>query len=81
MHIIDGVVKFGFSGSDIWSNVLLIVGSVSGFLLVGICIRFAPIVFDLIRHALYMKKTHGSVTMYGLWDEGRAMYYNRRDGV
>lgn len=42
---------WGFGAAEIWSNVLLIVGSLSGFLLLGICIYLAPSVMFIIRQA------------------------------
>jgi hypothetical protein len=43
--------NWGFGAAEIWSNVLLIVGSLSGFLLLGICIYMAPSVMFIIRQA------------------------------
>ncbi|MEK4493988.1 hypothetical protein NYE44_30515 [Paenibacillus sp. FSL L8-0493] len=50
--IFSGTADWGFGASDVWSNVMLIVGSVSAFLVLGICIKFAPKVFTVIFKAL-----------------------------
>ncbi|MMZ55613.1 hypothetical protein D1872_174720 [compost metagenome] len=51
--IFDGTANWGFTGSDIWTNVMLIVASLSTFVILGICIKFAPRVFGVIRSALF----------------------------
>lgn len=50
--IFDGTANWGFGASDVWTNVMAIVGSVSGFLILGICVAFAPRVFTIIRKAV-----------------------------
>ncbi|MEK4466427.1 hypothetical protein ACFWMP_31290 [Paenibacillus sp. NPDC058367] len=50
--IFSGTADWGFGASDVWTNVMLIVGSVSAFLILGICIKFAPKVFTVIFKAL-----------------------------
>lgn len=48
----DGTVDWGFGSSDVWQTSMMIVGSVSGFLLLGIVVKFAPKIFGVIRSAV-----------------------------
>lgn len=50
--IFDGATDWGFGASDIWSNSMAITASVSGFIILGIVVAFAPRVFGLIRKAI-----------------------------
>ena len=50
--LFSGTQDWGFGASDIWSSSLLIVGSLSAFLVLRICIKFAPRVFTLLFRAL-----------------------------
>lgn len=43
---------WGFGASDIWTQGMGIVASVSGFLVLGIVIAFAPRIFGLLRKAI-----------------------------
>lgn len=52
--LFSGTQDWGFGASDIWSGALLIVGSMSAFLVLRICVKFAPAVFTLIFKALGM---------------------------
>ena len=40
------------TGSDIWTNIVMLVASLGLFVLLGICVRFAPRVFRIIRQAV-----------------------------
>lgn len=52
MNIFDGVTtNWGFEAADIWSSTMTVVGSVAGFLLLGIAVAFAPKAFTLLRKA------------------------------
>jgi len=52
LNVFDGVTtSWGFTASDVWSNVMSVVGSVAPFLLLGIAVIFAPKAFSLIRKA------------------------------
>lgn len=50
--LFSGTQDWGFGASDIWSSALLVVGSVSGFLVLRIVIKFAPTIFTLLFKAL-----------------------------
>lgn len=81
MNFINGVVDWGFSSSDIWSNGMAIVMSVAGFLILGIVIEFAPSIFRL----LYVAVTHKQITGSGMSaadmrEEYAAIRSNRRSG-
>lgn len=49
---------WGFDGKDVWQNVVMLVGSLSIFLLLGIVIKFAPRIFTMIRNAINAKKSY-----------------------
>lgn len=51
-NVISGNTDWGFTSADIWSNGMAIVGSVAGFLILGIVIKFAPRIFTVIRSAI-----------------------------
>lgn len=55
-----GYDKPGFSPNDIWTNTMLIVSSMAGFLLLGIVIRFAPRIFRLVKESIqsYRRNTY-----------------------
>lgn len=51
--IFDGTANWGFTGADIWSNGMLIVGSLATFVLLGIVVKFAPRIIKVIWSALF----------------------------
>ena len=51
-NVISGT-DWGLTGGDIWTQGMAIVGSLAGFVLLGITVRFAPKIFSVIRAAVF----------------------------
>lgn len=51
--IFTGTADWGFGGSDIWSNAMMIVASLATFVILGIVVKFAPKVIAVIWSALF----------------------------
>lgn len=59
-----GNVDWSFGTGDIWSTSMIVVGSLSGFLILGLAVKFAPDLFVLIRDAIFGEKRIYSDTVY-----------------
>lgn len=56
MDLFTGVIfDWGFDAADIFSNGMVIVAAVAGFVLLGIAISYVPTLIGIIRSAV---KTH-----------------------
>ena len=42
-------INFGFTGSDVFSNAVLIVGSLATFIILGLAVQFTPRIISIIR--------------------------------
>ncbi|MMZ56016.1 Exoglucanase B precursor [compost metagenome] len=49
---------WGIGGSDIWKNIVLLVGSLAGFLILGIVIKLVPRVVRLIYHSIKRQQSY-----------------------
>lgn len=52
MNLFDGVtLNWGFDAADIVSNGATLLGSLGGFVLLGLAVYFAPKLIDLVKNA------------------------------
>ena len=42
-------ISFGFTGSDVFSNAVLIVGSLATFIILGLAVQFTPRLISIIK--------------------------------
>lgn len=49
--------KWGFSVSDLWQSSLHVIGTLAGFILLGIVISLSPRLIKLIRHAVQRRRS------------------------
>ena len=42
-------INFGFTGSDVFSNSVLIVGSLATFIILGLAVQFTPRIINIIK--------------------------------
>lgn len=69
-NLFDGVsVSWGFTPGDVFSNGLFLVGSVAMFVLLGLAIKYVPILIYLIRNGVALRHWR---------EEAGAMAYERR---
>jgi len=54
MNIFDGItdIDWGFDAGDIFSNGMFLVGTVAGFVLLGLAIRYVPRLISIIVSAV-----------------------------
>lgn len=69
MDIFNGGTNWGFTASDIWTNGMMIVGSLAVFILLGLAVKFVPHIIWLIRNGI-------GVTSW--YEEAKAMSYAKR---
>jgi hypothetical protein len=79
--IISGVTDWGFGAGDIWSTVMTVVVALAGFLILGICVEFAPSIMRLVYVAITHRQITGSgMSMADMREEYTAIRSNRRSG-
>lgn len=79
--VIGKNIDWGFGSGDIWSTSMLIVGSLAGFLLLGIVVNFSHTLFRLIKNAIEFKKVTGRGLTAGEYvEEFKSLNYARKKG-
>lgn len=57
--VIGKNIDWGFGSGDIWGTSMVVVGSLAGFLLLGIVIKFVPQLISMVKQSILHKQYYG----------------------